>query len=400
MKQINWAWPVTTLAKYDLDALRECVEQHREAFCSHQIIIMGAGIRGTSFSILLGKMGFKDLVFTDNNEEKIGGWINEYPIIPYSEAEKKRGKAVVLVSVENGYSLIRQLEDSGYVYNKDCFFVDSHIYDEYLNKLKDNRPLKTLILGDCGLTDISYEDQNQDALGKMLEDELGAEETKTLAIHAMNMGLFYHVIKTHVIYVSVPEQLVVMTNFETFTGKQHLLPRSQHADLVERLSSEYPQDMELKEYSKTVRNRFENFKLDYFASSQTAMSHMKKEKNDRLVFMMNYMYDLDETIEPIIYLNKIMELGKERNIRIKCFIPPVNYEYAQKLLGERFMSKYSENVSKLEWIIKQGGAELLDLSFVLPSVEFASATTIDETVNYAGRKKILEKLAHYIGDSA
>ena len=65
---------------------------------NRKIVIFGSGIRGTQFSLMLKKNGYQDICFTDNNEKKVGCWINEYPIIPVSSLLGMKSKIVILIS--------------------------------------------------------------------------------------------------------------------------------------------------------------------------------------------------------------------------------------------------------------------------------------------------------------
>lgn len=384
---LNFAWPVTTMGKYDYDALKKCVEENVDVFESRRIVVFGAGIRGTSFSILLQKMGYKDLIFTDNNSEKVGGVINQFPIVGYDKVKEMKN-IVVINSVENGFAINNQLKRDGFIENIDFFYIENHLYDLYLQEFLKQMQTGTLIMGDCGITDISKEDSNYMNLGEMLKEQLG-DNTKVLAVHAMGMRAFYHILKAHIEYIEVPRRAVIMANFETFTGKQHLLPRSQHAHLMEMISNAIDnQDVELKEYVGITKERFENFKVDYFASSQNALNHMSSDRNDRLVIRMNYMYDLHEDNECIVYMKKIADLCKNNKVELLFFIPPVNYMYAEELYGEKFTQKYQSNVKKLREITEKNGANLLDLSYLLGQDKFADIHTIDETTNYEGRRII------------
>lgn len=389
--ELNFAWPVTTLCKYDYRALKECVEEHSKMFGQKQIVIFGAGIRGTAFSILLQKFGYDNIVFTDNNSDKIGGFINQFPIIRYEEV-KNRKDIVIINSVENGFSINEQLKNDGFVENIDYFYIENHLYELYLQEFQKTINTDIIVMGDCGITDISKDDKDYTNLGELLKNQLG-DKTKVLAVHAMGMRAFYHILKAHIGYVEVPQKVVVMANFETFTGKQHLLPRSQHARLIEMVSNAVNhQDTELSEYVKVTKERFENFKVDYFVSSKNALNQMSRERNDRIVVRMNYMYELQEDNECIIYMKKLVDLCKKNNIKVLFFIPPVNYMYTEELYGSKFTEKYQSNVDKLKEIVSKYGADLLDLSYLLGQDKFADIHTIDETTNYEGRKAVASEI--------
>ncbi len=389
----NFAWPVTTVGKYDYNALCKCIEENKEKLKRGKIVIFGAGIRGTSFSIWLSEKGYKDIVFTDNNDAKVGGYINEFPIISYKDVERMKEEINVIISVENGYSLMEQLEKSGFIKNENYFFIDNHLNEEYIKTFSQKGNFNVIAMGDCGLTDISIKDENYMNIGEMLEEKVGKEHIKVLAIHAMGMRAFYNIFKAHINNVSTPEKLLIMANFETFTGKQHLLPRSQHAKLIQLISDAVGnREEELLEYVYVTNERFSNFKMDYFMSSDSNFNTGAKERNDRIVIKMNYMYTLKRDNEGIVYLEKLLKLCKERSVKPIVFIPPANYMYAVSLFGEKFSEAYDKNVAYLKEIAEEYGVSILDLSYILKDYQFADLHTIDETANYEGRKLVVEKL--------
>lgn len=393
----NFAWPVTTLCKFDYFALKKIVEDNDNLFRNKKIIIMGAGIRGTAFSLLLSQMGYKITAFTDNNPIKVGGNINEYPILDFSEIKKMREECVVLISVENGIALKEQLDEEGFLENRQYFYVENHLYEKFLDEFLRNGPIETLIMGDCGVTDISKADTDFTNLSELLKKSLGEEQTKVLAVHAMGMRAYYHILSAQMKFVTKPQRVVVMANFETFTGKQHILPRSQHTKLFEMLSdSVQHRDEELEEYVRVTKERFDNFKVDYFTSSQMAMKNMTSGRNDRIVIRMNYMYELQEDNENICYMKKIISICEEKGIPLCFFIPPANYMYAEELYGDKFTEKYGENVERLKEIVHKQGSEVLDLSYLLTSSQFADRHTIDETTNYEGRILVKDQLVKKI----
>ena len=183
-----------------------------------------------------------------------------------------------------------------------------------------------------------------------------------------------------------------MANFETFTGKQHLLPRSQHARLMELLYEQLPnKDKELQEYCEVTKERVLDFRVDYFTSAKGNKGEMNSSKNDKLVMRMNYMYVLSEECEPIRYISKIKELCRSKGVNLSFFIPPANYMYAETFFGTMFREKYEANVKRLVGIIGED-VEVWDLSYILNDKEFAAPTTIDETANYFGREKFSDEI--------
>ena len=389
----NFAWPVTTVCKYDLDAFQEFIHQKSELLSGKRIVVFGAGIRGTQYSLFLKRFGYNDIVFTDNNAEKVGGYINEFPIVPLNEVMTEKGNVVILISIENGIVICNQLKKLGFEEDREFFYIDNHLYDEYQKKFTDHEETDTILMGDCGITDLAVKDINRENLGEMIAKEVGEKNVKVLAIHGMGMRAYYTIFKAHCEYIYKPRNVVLMTNMEVFTGKQHLLPRSQHAALIERISNSVNNmDAELLEYVKIARERFANFKNDYFTSSNQALKDMGQETNEKIVVKLNYMFRMDMENECIIYLKKFISYCKEMGIKLLLFIPPANYEYAQTLWGELFREKYDKNVKVLLDIARENNVIIKDFSYLLPSEKFADICTIDETLNQDGRKIITSEL--------
>lgn len=392
METKNYAWPVTTMCKYDYLALCKFAEEHDALLREKQIVIFGSGIRGTSFSIQLKRLGYDNFIFTDNNQSKVGGFINEFPIVSYDEIKKQRGQVVIIISVEGGFSIADQLKNDGFVENKDFFYIESHLYENYVRIFCDSTPFKTLIMGDCGLTDISLSDTDFENIGEKLQRAIGGA-TKVLAIHAMGMRAYYNIAKAHIRHIHKPDNIILMTNLETFTGKQNLLPRSQHAPLIRQLADVLnAKDEGLNQYAELTKERFQNYNMDYFTSSDEAMGSMSRDKNNKIVIKLNYMYRMDPENECVVYLKKFMQMCSEKCIRLLLFIPPANYQYAVSLWGDRFTDSYEQNAAFLKRVAEEENVPLLDLSYLLPSAQFADVCTIDETANQEGREKVAKAI--------
>lgn len=388
---VNFAWPVTVLGQYDYNALSDCLEQYRDIIEQKEIVIFGAGIRGTIFSILLQQKGYTKLIFTDNNESKVGNFINQFPIISFSDICEKRKDIFIIVSVENGSGIKKQLENAGFQEGIEFTLVENHVYEKFIEEFFSKRNTETLVMGDCGLTDVGLKDNSYITLGDLLKRE--KEQTKILAMHGMGMRAYYQLIKMQSKAVEKPKKLIVMANFETFTGKQHLLPRSQHVQLFELLYEKF-RDSELEEYLKLIKDRFANLKMDYFTSSSETMK--RDQRNDKIVFKLNYMYNLNLENECIQYMFYLSEFCKGQDIQLAFFIPPVNYQYAEKLWGEEFKIRYERNCKKLKEELSRKSIPVLDLSYTFSSDKFGDCCTVDECLNFEGRKLAAKAMLQFI----
>ena len=120
------------------------------------------------------------------------------------------------------------------------------------------------------------------------------------------------------------------------------------------------------------------------------------QNNERLVIKMNYMYHLSLQNECVQYMFLLSEFCNENNIELAFFIPPVNYQYAEMLWGDRFSERYNDNCRTLiqEW--DERGIKYLDLSYLLTSDCFAYIKTIDECANYRGRTRQADEIVCFM----
>lgn len=401
----DFAWPVTAISKENYFAIMKCVKEHDELFSKNTILIFGAGIRGAEIAVILKNEGYSNIVFTDNNSEKWGGVIDGAPIISVEEALSKRNEVVYLISVEEGEPICRQLEKAGLIFGEDFFFPRPNLYQRFMNEFKREMHDEILVMGDCMFEVISFDDKMKDSLTEIMQKKLGYENVKLLTMHGMGLPTFYHVLKAQINNGMIPSIFAVMLNFETLTGKQHLLPRSQHTELIKQIVSiSNDPTGELHEYEKVVEERVKNVQAEFFTtnkfSSNKASNNKKGEISDnasKVFFKLNYLYKLDSEMESIQYLKKIMNLAHEYNFKVLAFVPPVNYERGIELFGDRFETAYNHNLEILKNIVRDGGFSLLDLSHICTKELFAHTTTPDETTNYLGRDKVADYICDEIG---
>ena len=362
----DFAWPVTAISKENYAAIMGCVRDHDELFSTRTILIFGAGIRGAEIAVILKNEGYSNIVFTDNNSEKWGGVIDGIPIISVEDALARKEEVVYLISVEEGEPIRRQL--------------------------------------DCMFEVIAFDDKIKDSLSEIMQQKLGYENVKHLTMHGMGLPTFYHMLRAQINSGMVPRIFVVMLNFETLTGKQHLLPRSQHTELVNQVVeiSDDPTG-ELKEYQKVVAERVKNVQAEFFTTNKFSSNKTANNKSGKIsdnaskvFFKLNYLYKLNPEMESIQYLKKIMKLAHEYGFKVLPFVPPVNYERGIELFEDRFEEDYNHNLEILKRIVSEGGFSLLDLSHICTKELFAHVTTPDETTNYLGREKVADYICREI----
>lgn len=392
MESRNYAWPVTAVSKESYEVISEWSRSYAELIQNKRIIIFGAGIRGTEIAEILRCNGITNISFTDNNQEKWGGVIDDYPIESVESALKNKESKIFLISTEEGDEICRQLENEGLILGESYFYPKPDLYKKFIEEYK--RPMKDeiLIMGDCMFEVVSFEDENKQSLAEIMKQKLSENRVKCLTMHGLSMPGFYHLLKGQINSGMIPGIFVVMLNFETLTGKQHLLPRSQHTELI-RAAYEFSPDPdgELKRYVQITEKRVKNIQAEFFTTDKFSNTRINRkgkisDSASKVFFKLNYMYDLDVNMESIQYLRKVMELSHQYNFKVLPFVPPVNYERGNELFADEiFESAIQNNLGKLSSVIEQGGYHLLDLSHICTKQEFAHVTTPDETTNYNGR---------------
>lgn len=393
----NFAWPVTSMDQENYDGFFAWFTQNRALLSDHRLYIWGAGIRGTSFGILLREQGVHDFTFVDSNPEKWGGLIDQAPIISPQELELNRTieKRVILISVESSGSIQRELDARGYIKNQDYFTVETDAYAAYAQEFLRPYEKDFLIIGDCEFTTISIKDTRHDSLREKLYRRFGKERTKILAMHGMGPRAEYNIFHALIAQGMKPERLALMVNFETLTGKQHLLPRSQHAELLKLLleAQEAPSE-EFRDYVRLTQERSKNLQMEFFTGPESAegLSDAKARNYIRL----NYLYDLDATSEGVQYLEKLLKEAVSEGVKTLAFIPPFNYQMAERLMGNAYQAQYKSNQEKLCRVINACGVHLLDMSFCLTSDLFSTPDTVTETSNDAGREIVADLLCRAI----
>ena len=392
---VNYAWPVTSINYFDYIAFEEWYTKYNIGSLDKKIIIYGAGIRGTEIYYCLKEMGFENFIFTDSNSEKWSGCIEDKKIIEPVQAYElvKKGEAWILISTENYKVIASGLEKEGLVAEKDYFYIDAKMYERYTEEFKRPCNNKYLFMGDCEYTTISVNDDDKRNLGEMLKDSLGCADTKILAMHGMGLRSFYNIYNVYVDKYGAPNSLVVMINFDTLNGMQHLLPRSQHEELLINIyNMGNDANSEFKEYLADVHERTNNLNAEF----QTKSKSNSKLKN-RNYMKLNYLYSLNIATEGVVYLEKLVKKVLSQNVKVLPYIPPVNYKMGEELFGDEFHDKYSENVNKIQDILKKYDVELLDMSYLLDTDCFAELNTPDETANQKGRRLIVNTMKERLG---
>lgn len=391
----NYSKVITNISQMIYDNFRQLITDNLSLIKRNQVVIFGAGVRGTLLSILLQEFGIDNIIFCDNNKQLLGGRINNHPIVALSDIIKQEKDVVVLVSPENNKAIIQQLKDRGFIENLNIINCGTEMYNWFIEQFMDNEDKDILLVGDCGFMYFSIFDTIRDSLGTIIIKQLSQYRVKQLTVNSMGMRAFYNILLTHFKLFRKPKYIFLSIDLSIFNGKHHYLPNSQHVELIEKIYQvTNKQNNKLYNYLQVIRERYNN--------SNMAMAKSKGyEDNSQGILMnkayikMNYMYKLNAENEELMYLIKILDILKEQYIIPILFILPINYCQAQVYYGDEFLKKYQHNNIIVKNKIYEKGYDLLDLSLLLNKNYFLDNNTMDEAICYEGRVKVCTEIMAY-----
>ena len=395
MKDINYAWSVSAINRDDLTAFEKWYSVYENEYSDKEICIWGAGIRGTEFGVFLKWHDNDRFVYVDNNEEKWEGHIDGALIMSPQEGMQKvkSGEAIILISTENYQGIKNQLEDYGLEFNKDFFIAHNFEYENYVKEFNREANCKYMVMGDCLFSGISIQDSCRVNLAEMIREELGEDKCRVLYMHGMGIRSYYNIFKLYCESHDFPECIEIMINFDTLTGMQHLLPRSQHSQLFDLLKENVEKtNVEFDEYINVVHERSNNIQTEMSHSSNKLTKEQEHYLKNRNYLKINYMYELDEKVEGLVYFRKLYEYATLNGIKVIAFIPPLNYQFGKEIVGDKLEEAYGKNLEKVKNMTSELGIELIDFSHSLTSDYFAEVDTTDESVNEKGRAYICSRL--------
>lgn len=386
----DFSWPVNGMDYENYEAFCTWFTQYEPIINERQLIIWGAGSRGTGFATLMRKMGFDKFLFVDSSPRIWGGCICGTDIIEPDKLEQYRER-VILVSPENSGEIEKYLNSHNYKKDEDYFLIQTRTYEAYIEEFLRPYGKKTLILGSCEFSAISLDDKDFRSMREMLFEKLGKDTTKILAIHGIGLRAQYHILHAQIMSGMVPERLLLQISIDTLVAKDHLFPHTQHAKLLKMIvDTQNKPSNEFLEYVSIAEERSRNPFMNPFEGFGTGMVKAKI----RNYYTYYYMADLEENAEGLAYLKKILDEASANDIEVIPFVLPVNYQLAKELLADEFDTKYKHTLDIVQEVTDANG--LLNLSYALDSELFAWPEAPNASLNDQGREKIAEMLCSQI----
>lgn len=400
-KSTDYGYPEYMFDRNEYDILKNFWENRKVDYEKKQMVVFGAGIRGSIFGKWLKSFGAENIIFSDNNSQKWGGTIDGIPIESPEKIREQIQNKIIVISIESKRvveEVERQLVEYGYSIGENIFSFPSKVYDNYIEKFKKTQSDHVLILGDCRFTFVSYKDVNTATLDDMLEEKFedGKIDAKVLSMHALCMKAQYYVIKTQIEMGLKPQKVVLPINIETYNETMPLLSSSQHYELLDKIYQlSISKEKDFEDYVEQTKQRTINPPF-IFSLEEGAGTELMSDKKLRIFLKMSYMYAPSEDNEGTVYLRKFLELAKREDIEVYAFVPPLNYVSGKEYWGDRFIDDYNKIVSFYETILKEYDAKFLDQSYILTESEFYSKYDKNEIANYEGRKIMADSIFEFI----
>ena len=392
----DYTWPVSSFAKAEYDSFCQEISRQKENMYNKLLYIFGAGIRGCMFLKFFKTIGMEIAGFIDNNEKKCaGGVIEQYSILSLEEVLRNNNSEIfIVISVENGEGIAEQLEKANLKVNKDFCHIGSYLYETFEDHFFDKRQNHKIVMGDCILTQVAFDDISYKTLSELIEEKIS--NVKILGMHGMPMATFYHLLRLQIKLGMRPCKLILFVNMVMFDGKKDILPRAQHPLLLMNIQKRLPfKDEEFEKYVKQASDRFQKFNTDIFVKGKKQSDRRRNEQIQKMHFQMNYMYQLDKDNESLIYLQKIAQLTNESGIDLLLYIAPINYERGGELIGKGIVEKHQEHMKLIHSILQPYEYQICDVALKLKKESFATQDTTNEVTNWEGRLKEVELLMKY-----
>ncbi len=385
----NFEFPIMAIGQDEYEAVQEWIKIYQEIVQRRSLYIFGAGIRGNMFLKIMESAGIHIEGFCDSSKEKQGGYIGSYKI--YAPDEICNIKNYIVISSENSKEIEKYLIEKGYEKGINYFVINNNVYSSYINKFLKKKDIDYLLFGDCFFTDVDIEDLNGITMGNLAEQELGREKTKVLSLHGMCIPSFYHLMRIQLINGVHPKSVAFIVNVPFCDGIQTKLPQSQHFEMFEELANKIEiRDDFFAEYVALVKERTKNINAKAFFTKKNISMNVN-ENIEKLLTKSRYMYEFKRENENILYMEKLIDLLHENQIKAVPFIPALNYSIGEQYFGDEFLHRYSKICQSINEIVSEKGIELLDMSYLLDDSDF-SGKRMTKFPNARGKEKVIAEL--------
>lgn len=388
MKELNFEFPILSINKSEYTNVKRWIHKYKIKIAEKKLYIFGAGIRGNMFLTLLEEEHISVTGFGDNSTEKQGGYIKNYPILSMDEICDDLDSNVVLVSTENYYEIERMLIEKGCKKNLHYFIIENNIYQSFYDEFFSSREIKYIVFGDCFFTELDVDDLSGQTMGEMIKAAGGVDITKVLSIHGMCIPSFYHLMREQLNLGIRPEAVGFIVNIPFCNGIQTKLPQSQHCVLLKQIDEGLPYHSEFfSKYVRLTEERSKNINAKSFSTNRVR----NNDNVEKILTKTRYMYELNEENENIEFLERLVQLLLENNIKPVPFIPALNYFSGVEWFGDEFIVKYNQICQQIKEKLQKMGVCILDMSLLLDKSYF-TGDRMTKFPSKEGKEKEIELL--------
>lgn len=392
-------WPLKTAEKELIKTFIDYITNNYSTLIKENILIWGASVRGTLLGILLEKYGCIQFRYVDNDERKWGENINGHVIVCPLNIKENISDYYILVPIEYGNEIKKQLESWGLVEKKNFTILQAKINEKYVEEFFREYKNKRLILGESFLNETILDERCPRSIKERIWKEFGKEETKILSMNCMGMQSFYHILRLQMKMGYKPETLWLFTSYETLTEFHHMLSRTQHAGVLELIQKQGNiKDKDFLQYINIAQERAKDYSIEFEYSPQrtTRGQPMNMEEIRKSYLKLNLMYDLSLDSEETKYMGKILKLAKKEGVIVSVILTPVNYELAKVYYGREFEDVFFKNTLRLKDFVGDLHTKFYDMSTLLRSTDYIASETINDGIYEAGQKKVIKYLKRLI----
>jgi hypothetical protein len=110
----------------------------------------------------------------------------------------------------------------------------------------------------------------------------------------------------------------------------------------------------------------------------------------------HYLYPLDQSHSKLISLKGLLDYIHDNNLRVLFFIAPIDWQTGNRHLPEDFMRITRRNITIINSLLSEAGADYLDLSYALDSSDFSFEKYPNEHLKEQGRLYVAKRLSDWI----
>ena len=383
------------------EAVRRLIEDNEQCFKTAKIVIFGCGKTGRLVAEILTKMHRPIYGYIDNDVEKQNVEINSYCVYAPTILDASDDFQVIVGSQQQKVcrEITGQLEEKGYRRDRNYHLLEFDADAELLEAVRQPRKSYIQFFGCCLYSSIAMEDigRNTESLARMLEAALGRENTKLLALPGFSLREYYELLKMQIHMGNKPKGAVLIANMAQFMKRyQFLHDYSQHVELFEQLKQEFSiADSEYEAFLSDKRSRTESMQVRVAIKKADANV---SERAARQKFKLKYMGEVETESEGCTYLEKLMDYCKQNRMKVLVVIAPVNYQYGQKVFGDKFNTYYDANVKLIQDMVGYANMDFLDCSYLYAEEDYPNPMQSDELGSCSGRQKIAEAVLSKLGE--